>query len=126
MGADISATRKGLHFLMSLRRFASRILLISVGATPLVACGSDDEPPPAPPPSGTLGSTCNPDQSVCKTELVCAEASAGGHRCYEELVLRGQVEDATDGAPIEGARVMAVDEEGAPVTDVAETDAKGH
>jgi len=110
---------------MSLRRFASRFLLLSVGATPLLACGSDDEPPPPPPP-GAFGSSCNPEQSVCKTGLVCAEAAEGGHRCYEELILRGMVEDAADGGPVEAARVMAVDEEGAPVTDVAETDAEGH
>ena len=100
---------------------------MSLGATPLGACGGDDEnPPPPPPPPGTFGSSCNPEQSVCKTGLVCEEAADGTHRCYDELVLRGQVEDASDASPIEGARVMAVDEEGAPVTDVAITDAKGN
>lgn len=108
---------------MNLRRFASRVLLISFGAAPLVGCGSDDEPQQQP---GTLGSTCDPDRSVCKEGLVCEAASEGDHRCYEELVLRGQVESTVDSAPIKGARVMAVDEEGSPVSDVAETDAEGH
>jgi hypothetical protein len=49
----------------------------------------------------------------------------GSHRCYGEVVLRGIVEDASDAAPLEDARVMAVNEEGAAVTNVAETDAKG-
>lgn len=112
---------------MNLRRFASQVLLMSLGATPLGACGGDDEnPPPPPPPPGSFGSSCTPEKSVCQAGLVCEEAADGTHRCYDELVLRGQVEDASDASPIEGARVMAVDEEGAPVTDVAVTDAQGH
>jgi hypothetical protein len=111
---------------MSFSPFALRVLVVSFGAASLLACGSDDEKPAAPPPPGSLGSSCNPDAAVCNTGLVCAEVAGGEHRCYGELVLRGQVEDATDGAPIEGARVMAVDDEGAPVTDVAETDAEGN
>jgi hypothetical protein len=112
---------------MSFRRFASRVLIVSFGATSLLGCGSDDEKPAeTPPPPGSLGSSCDPDHSACKTGLVCEEAGEGAHRCYDELVLRGQVEDAEDGTPIEGARVMAVDQEGSPVTDVAETDADGH
>ncbi|HYP77901.1 MAG TPA: hypothetical protein VER12_18145 [Polyangiaceae bacterium] len=107
---------------MNLRRFASRALLISFGAAPLVGCGSDESPPP----SGASGSTCDPDHSVCNEGLACEEASDGNHRCYQELFLRGQVEDGGDGKPIKGARVMAVDEEGSAITDVAETDAEGH
>jgi len=57
--------------------------------------------------------------------LACEETSDNSYRCYEELVLRGRVEDASNGEPIKGARLMAVDEEGSPVTDVAESDADG-
>ena len=107
---------------MHLRRFAARFFLLSFAASPLVACGGDDEPPP----SGAFGATCDPAHSACQEGLVCEEASDGNHRCYDELILRGHVENAADGTAIEGARVMAFDEEGSPVTNTAETDAQGH
>jgi hypothetical protein len=108
---------------MNLPRLATRVLLISFAAAPLAGCGGDE---PQQQPSGAFGGTCDPAHSACNAGLVCEEASDGNHRCYEELRLRGQVEDAANGTPIKAALVMAVDEQGSPVTDVAETDADGH
>jgi hypothetical protein len=109
---------------MNLRRFASRVICLSLAAAPLAGCGSASDE--SPPPPGALGNTCDPDHSGCNVGLVCEEAADDAHRCYQPLVLRGHVEDAAGGAAIEGARVMAVNDEGSPVTDVATTDAEGH
>lgn len=46
--------------------------------------------------------------------------------CGAPLEIRGNVFDALDGLAIEGALVSALDETGAPVSDVAVTDAGGH
>ena len=69
---------------------------------------------------------CDPANDLCTNGLVCAELQSGGNRCFAEVVLRGQVADASDRAAIESAHVMAVDKEGVAVTDVAETDAEGN
>jgi hypothetical protein len=72
------------------------------------------------------GGECNADDDYCGNGLVCSEVESGGHRCYEEVILHGEVRDASDTSPIEGADVMAVNEEGVAVTDVAHTDAMGN
>jgi hypothetical protein len=69
---------------------------------------------------------CDPAHDFCTNGLVCAEVASGGNRCFGEIVLRGQVADASDRAAIEDAHVMAVDEEGVAVTDVSRTDAAGN
>jgi hypothetical protein len=72
------------------------------------------------------GGECDPVADHCANGLSCAEVASGGNRCYGEIVLRGDVSDATDGAGVEGAHVMAMDDEGVAVTDVATTDAMGN
>jgi hypothetical protein len=72
------------------------------------------------------GGECDADESYCSDGLACEEVASGGHRCYAEVVLHGMVRDASDASPIEDADVMAVNEEGVAVTDVAHTDAMGN
>jgi hypothetical protein len=72
------------------------------------------------------GGDCDPESDHCDNALVCSELEDGKHRCFGEVVLRGEVEDAADKSPLEDARVMAVNEEGVAVTAVARTDAKGN
>ncbi|HUU01528.1 MAG TPA: carboxypeptidase-like regulatory domain-containing protein [Myxococcota bacterium] len=56
---------------------------------------------------------CNPAAPDCGAGLTC-EAVQGGHaNCFAELVIIGGVQDATDGSPISGALVQAVDANGA-------------
>jgi hypothetical protein len=71
------------------------------------------------------GGECDPAEELCANGLVCADLAAGGHRCFLPVVIRGTVTDTSDGAPIEGAHVIAVDEEGVAVSDVAVTDGDG-
>jgi len=109
---------------MRFRSYSARFLLGFLGSFAVVACGGEDEKP-APPPARSA--ECDPTAAAaCADGLVCAEVKSGGNRCFAAIVLHGMVEDASDKTPVEGARVMAVDEEGAAVTDVAVTDAKGN
>ncbi|HWP05427.1 MAG TPA: carboxypeptidase-like regulatory domain-containing protein, partial [Polyangiaceae bacterium] len=109
------------------RPLGSTLLALSLGLLGSVGCGGEDEKPAPPPPkAGTVGSNCDPAKdNSCNDGLACEEAADGGHRCATELYLQGIVKDSATGDPIEGARVMAVNDEGFPVTDVATTDAKG-
>jgi hypothetical protein len=83
--------------------------------------------------SGTQehGEACLPgdeSEQQCMDGLRCEPIGrdTGMHVCAAPLEIRGTVYDAFDGAPIAGARVAALDETGAPATDVAVTDAEGH
>lgn len=109
---------------MRFRSFGARFFAGYLGLLGVVACGGEDEKPAPPPPKNA---ECDPaSATACDNGQVCAELKSGGHRCFGAIVLHGMVEDAADHSPIEGARVMAVDEEGAAVTDVAVTDANGN
>lgn len=74
------------------------------------------------------GGTCDPtnDYVICNDGLSCVEMAAGGHACFPPVLLRGMVFDGTTTAAIEGAHVLALDEIGAAVTDVALSDAAGN
>ncbi len=69
----------------------------------------------------TEGEECDPTEAFCSNGLVCAEMEAGGHRCFAPVVLRGTVTDTTDASPINEAHVIAIDNEGVAVSDVAVT-----
>lgn len=72
------------------------------------------------------GESCEPTANLCSPALACAELVDGGHRCFPAVVLRGDVRDARSETPLEGAHVIALDDEGVAVTDVAVSDAAGH
>ncbi len=71
------------------------------------------------------GEECDPEQEACTNGLTCAELESGGNRCFGDVILRGEVTDTSDGSAIENAHIIAVDEEGVAVTDVAKSDAMG-
>lgn len=70
--------------------------------------------------------------AVCAEGLACepvGDPDADGARdyvCAAPVEIRGAVLDAITGAAVEGALVSALDETGAPVSDVATTDADGN
>ncbi|MCA9710176.1 MAG: carboxypeptidase regulatory-like domain-containing protein [Myxococcales bacterium] len=72
------------------------------------------------------GAACEPEGEPCDEGLAC-ELVVGSmeHMCAARVEIRGSVIDAIDDHPIEGAHVVAVDELGAPVTRVVQTDAQG-
>jgi hypothetical protein len=94
--------------------FTSTFILCASG------CGSpaEDTPPP---------SSCSiSDQTGCKNGEVCESTSSGTTGCFAPLTLKGTVIDAANAdKPIAGAHVVARDENGAAVANVAVTDANG-
>lgn len=62
----------------------------------------------------------------CAPGLVCADAAdADGANCWADVVLRGRVFDAADEEAIEGAHLIALDDESTAVSDVAVSGAGG-
>jgi hypothetical protein len=78
--------------------------------------------------AGTEGEECVEDEEdACEDGLVCEGVADGeGSVCAEPIEVRGMVIDALTEVGIEGALVIALDSTGAPVTDVAMTDADGN
>lgn len=72
-----------------------------------------------------VGGECDPEEPYCADGLTCAETTSGEHRCFEPVILSGNVTDTTTSAAIEDAHVIALNDEGSAVTDVAVTDPAG-
>ncbi len=73
------------------------------------------------------GEECDPESGgFCSNGLTCAELENGENRCFGKIVFRGEVTDTSDGAPIEDAQVMAIDDQGVAVSDVALSNAEGN
>ena len=71
---------------------------------------------------------CDPiAQSGCDDGLICEEITDGGSNCFKAVVARGSVFNCADESQlIEGARVVAIDVNGSPISTVAVTDSEGH
>ena len=81
------------------------------------------------PVAGELGDACTPDdEAPCEAGLVCEARADGGEAyvCAGPVEIHGMVIDALDETPIANARVIALDDTGAPISDVAISDADGH
>jgi hypothetical protein len=99
-------------------------LALVLAATFATAAGCKEDLPVG----GDLGDVCTPtDETPCVAGLSCEELADGsGSVCGGIVELRGMVIDALDEGPIAGARVLALDDTGAPVSDVAISDADGN
>lgn len=73
----------------------------------------------------TEGAPCDPEEPHCGNDLTCAETVSGDTKCFGRVVLRGLVTDTTDAVAIEGAHVLALDEEGSAVTDISISESDG-
>lgn len=71
------------------------------------------------------GGACDPADSLCAGGLTCAELQAGGHACYLPVLLRGRVFDSESDVGIEGALVLALDDQSTALTDVEITGLEG-
>jgi len=79
-------------------------VLMGVGTA---ACGGDDGP-------------CDPVAATgCEDGQVCEVVSGGEPQCFAPVVLRGKVFAMASGAGVAGARVVALDANGAPQSTVA-------
>ena len=97
-------------------RRAQRLTSLAVAALVALAtaCGSDDD------------KSCDvAKQTGCSTGLVCELVDGGSPVCAQPLVLSGSVFDLDTSAPVEKARVVALDANRSPVSTVAITDAAG-
>jgi len=82
-------------------------------------CGSSSEEQP--PPACSVA-----DQTGCATGQTCESIQGGQTGCFAPITLKGAVIDATaTDKPVAGAHVVARDENGAAIADVAITDADG-
>lgn len=91
---------------------------------PDAECATDEEPPRC---LVTQGGECDPDDDHCAEGLICEEMADGDdHQCHPRIAVRGQVFDAETEEAIEGAHVIAFDEEQSALSDVAVTDEDGH
>lgn len=80
-------------------------------------------------PDGETDCFCNPaTQTGCEGEQACEEITDGTTGCFDtKVVARGTVFECVDNTVlIEGARVVAMDVNGSPVSLVATTDAEGN
>ncbi len=72
------------------------------------------------------GGACDPDEAFCDTGLTCARVNDDDYRCFAPVAFRGQVSNSVTGDAIGDAQVIAIDEEGVAVSDVAITDDNGN
>lgn len=96
-----------------------RIIKVCVFALPVLVASCATRPPE---PEDNSCDLAAPD---CGEELVCNALVTGEAQCVAAVTVEGQVLDATDDAPIEGALVQAVDANGAVLGPSATTDADG-
>ncbi len=69
--------------------------------------------------------TCDPEAPECGEGAMCQEFGAGDFRCAAPVRISGLVLDLADDSPIAGARVQAVDVNGAAVGTTGVTDEEG-
>ena len=108
------------------RKWTLALVIGCVGslAVGVGGCADKDEEP------GEIGDACSPDAAESEDDPGCAEGlvcepGGEGHVCAGGIEIRGMVIDAIDESPIEGARVLALDDTGAPLGEVAISDAEG-
>jgi len=72
------------------------------------------------------GGECDPAEPLCAGNLTCAELESGGYACYPPVLVKGMVFDSETSGAVEGAHVLALDDQASAVTDVAVSDADGN
>jgi hypothetical protein len=73
----------------------------------------------------TDGGACDAADPQCAPDLTCAEKQSGDDACFAPVFIEGDVTDSTDGSPVDGARIIGLDEIKVAVTDVAVSDENG-
>jgi hypothetical protein len=132
VGVGITVMRP-VHLLMRLPT-----PLFGLCCVALWGCKDKDVDASGEPEPAVQGEACAPfdasedETPQCAEGLACEPTAAGDGDdeadfvCGAPLEIRGKVFDALSGAPIEGAHVSALDETGAPVSDVAVSDVDGN
>jgi len=88
--------------------------LLAASAFLAAACGSDSTAP------------CDPAaQTGCASGLACEPVTGGTPACFDPVVVTGRVFELAGDAAVAGARVVAIDANGAPASAVAVTGGDG-
>lgn len=96
---------------MRIRHLTSAVGVVAV--VTLAGCSSEEK-------------GCDPVANTgCQSAQVCEQKQGGGSICAEPLVVRGHVSNLADVSAVAGARVVALDANGAPVSSVATSAANG-
>ncbi len=85
-----------------------------------LAAGCNNSPPPECTPGTASG-----EAAGCMAGQVCERVTGGHPTCFAPVRIGGRVIDALDTSPIEGARVLALDANGAAISTVVLTAADG-
>jgi hypothetical protein len=72
------------------------------------------------------GGACDPNDPQCAGAMVCAELTSGGNACYPPVLIVGMVFDSATTEGVEKGHVIAIDDQGTAITDIAITDAEGN
>ena len=76
---------------------------------------------------GSGSKSCNRfTQTGCDSGLVCELTQGDKTDCFKPVVVQGNVSNSADGSVVAGARVIALDINGSPVSNVATTDSSGN
>lgn len=102
-------------------RLAGAVSILVAAALTFGACGDDE---------GTGGAggaaPCSPEtETGCGTGLVCEEVEGGDPECFAPITVKGRVFDLQTDAGIEGAHVVARDENQAAISPVAVSGPEG-
>ncbi|HET9598212.1 MAG TPA: carboxypeptidase-like regulatory domain-containing protein [Anaeromyxobacteraceae bacterium] len=88
--------------------------LLAATALLAAACGSDSK------------TSCDPAaQTGCPSGLACEAVTGAAPACFDPVVVAGRVFKLSDATAVAGARVVAIDANGAPASAVAATAADG-
>ena len=99
--------------------------LVNGGCADSAECKAPEDEPATARCLTLHGEACNPEEAHCDVGLTCDRVSEDDYRCFTPVVFRGQVSDSTNGDAIGDAQVIAIDDEGVAVSDVAITDETG-
>ncbi len=95
-------------------RFVTPLALLSAAAIGVGACGDDATG------AGGGATTCSPtERTGCPDGTTCEEVDGGKPACFAPVVVQGRVFDLASDAGIEGALVVARDENGAALSTVS-------
>ncbi|MCZ6699094.1 MAG: carboxypeptidase-like regulatory domain-containing protein [Planctomycetota bacterium] len=97
------------------RRFHTLLATAGASVVALAGCGLFD----------TGDGSCDPNAPACGDGTTCQQFVTGEYRCAAPVRIRGHVLDLADDGPIEGARVQAMDANGAAVGTTGVTDEQG-
>jgi len=111
---------------MSTTSLVEKLGLVLVVAAGAVGCSFDPPPPLGDDVDAAIPGVCDPAANTgCDSGLVCEEVQGAGAACFTPVLVRGDVTDLATGNVVTAAHVIAVDPNGAALSDTAITGGSG-